>query len=133
MQDLETLRSELMGAVSGAADLDALERLRVGELGKKGLQIGGCADGAHQFRTQRFEVLHGFRAELLQRREPFTRPGPRHQGDFRGWTTYPALARASWAWWTRASKASGSRTARSASTLRSISTPALVSPLMNCE
>ena len=35
MQDLETLRSELMGAV-GAADLEALEKLRVGELGKKG-------------------------------------------------------------------------------------------------
>ena len=36
MQDLETLRSELMGAVGAAADLDALEKLRVGELGKKG-------------------------------------------------------------------------------------------------
>ena len=36
MQELETLRSELMGAVAAAADLDALEKLRVGELGKKG-------------------------------------------------------------------------------------------------
>ena len=36
MDSIETARSELMAAVAGAADRDALESLRIGELGKKG-------------------------------------------------------------------------------------------------
>ncbi|MBI3112991.1 MAG: phenylalanine--tRNA ligase subunit alpha, partial [Rhodospirillales bacterium] len=35
MTELEALRSELMAAVGKAADLDALERVRVSALGKK--------------------------------------------------------------------------------------------------
>jgi len=36
MDDVESARSELLAQVAAAADLDALERIRVGELGKKG-------------------------------------------------------------------------------------------------
>ena len=36
MQDVANLRAELSTQVDAAGDLDALERIRIGELGKKG-------------------------------------------------------------------------------------------------
>ncbi len=36
MQDIETLQSELLGEISNASDLDALEAVRISALGKKG-------------------------------------------------------------------------------------------------
>ena len=40
MQDLEALKSELMAAIDGAGDLDALEAVRVAALGRKGSVTG---------------------------------------------------------------------------------------------
>ncbi len=36
MQDIDALQNEILGAIGNADDLDALERLRLSELGKKG-------------------------------------------------------------------------------------------------
>ena len=44
MENIDSLRDEIIGAVHGAADLDALEELRVAELGRKG-RITGLMKG----------------------------------------------------------------------------------------
>src|SRR5262249_11652011 len=61
-------------------------------------------------------------------------PGPLPpRGREDGVVPQPALPSAAWACFTRASKAAGSRAARSAITLRSMAMPAFLMPAMNCE
>jgi phenylalanyl-tRNA synthetase alpha chain len=44
MQDVESLRADLLAQVEAAADLDAVERIRIGELGRKGRITGLMKD-----------------------------------------------------------------------------------------
>ncbi|MBI4183508.1 MAG: phenylalanine--tRNA ligase subunit alpha [Proteobacteria bacterium] len=63
MQDLETLRTELLAEIAAAADLDRLEALRVAALGRKGAitermkALGAMAPEARRAAGQAFNAL----------------------------------------------------------------------------
>jgi phenylalanyl-tRNA synthetase alpha chain len=68
MQDVESLRADLLAQVEAAANLDALERIRIGELGKKGRITGLMKDLAAlnpEARRIRGAALNVLKTEVL--------------------------------------------------------------------
>jgi phenylalanyl-tRNA synthetase alpha chain len=74
MTDLDDLRTRLTGAIEGAADIDALEALRVGALGKKGeitermKALGKAAPGERKALGQGLNALKDEIAGLIEAR-----------------------------------------------------------------
>jgi phenylalanyl-tRNA synthetase alpha chain len=69
MQDLQALRDELIAAVAGAADPDALERVRVGALGRKGRVTSlmkGLGSLEPERRREAGEVLNRLKDEIAE-------------------------------------------------------------------
>ncbi len=75
MDQLEQLREELLAEVSSAADLQALDGVRVGALGKKGRitammkELGGMEPDARKAAGQALNVLKGEIATVLDARK----------------------------------------------------------------
>ncbi len=75
MEDLDALRAELIAAVDGAADLAALEAIRIAELGKKGRitqlmkSLGGLAPEERKQAGQALNKLKGEVSGALEARK----------------------------------------------------------------
>ena len=75
MQDLDALKSEIIGRIDGADTLDALDALRVSELGKKGRvslmmrELGGMDPDARKASGQALNVVKDSIAAAIEARQ----------------------------------------------------------------
>ena len=75
MQDLDALKSEIIGRIDGADTLDALDALRVSELGKKGRvslmmrELGGMDPDARKAAGQALNVVKDSIAAAIEARQ----------------------------------------------------------------